>query len=159
MGKLRAIDIDDRMPLSDRDEYFFPKCESLEELWPALLTKALLKLYSYKIISNKFKEIGDTEPFYALTGYIPTLLKEISIGKNIKKKFKIGSNLQQSKIEEIDSKRDESSNNKENKEIPKENNNNEINNEINNNEDNININNKSPEEQNNDSLEKMKIKK
>ena len=156
MGKLRAIDIDDRMPLSDRDEYFFPKCESLEELWPALLTKALLKLYSYKIISNKFKEIGDPEPFYALTGYIPTLLKEISIGKNIKKKFKIGSNLQQSKIEEIDSKRDESSNNKENKEIPKENNNIEINN---NNEDNININNnKSPEEQNNDSLEKNENK-
>ena len=157
MGKLRAIDIDDRMPLSDRDEYFFPKCESLEELWPALLTKALLKLYSYKIISNKFKEIGDPEPFYALTGYIPTLLKQISIGKNIKKKFKIGSNLQQSKIEEIDSKRDESSNNKENKEIPKENNNNEINNENNNNEDNIN-NNKSPEEQNNDSLEKNENK-
>ena len=57
MGKMRAIEIDDRMPLSDRDEYFFPKCESLEELWPALLTKALLKLYSYKIISSGFKEV------------------------------------------------------------------------------------------------------
>ena len=157
MGKLRAIDIDDRMPLSDRDEYFFPKCESLEELWPALLTKALLKLYSYKIISSKFKEIGDPEPFYALTGYIPTLLKEINIGnKNAKKKFKIGGNLQQSKIEEIDSKRDESSNNKENKEIPKENNN--INENINDNNNEDNVNNKSQEEKENDDLEKNENK-
>ena len=57
MGKLRAIEIDDRMPLSIKDEYFFPRCESLEELWPALLTKALMKLYSYKMISNNFKEM------------------------------------------------------------------------------------------------------
>ena len=178
MGKMRAIEIDDRMPLSDRDEYFFPKCESLEELWPALLTKALLKLYSYKIISSGFKEVGDPEPFYALTGYIPTFLKEINISsESIKKKFKIGNNdLHPSKIEEADSKKDESSK-KENKEIPNnEKNENEIenvneikDNEIKENEikenedkdknDNINNqndinNNKSQDEKINDSLEK-----
>ena len=49
----------------------------------------LLKLYSYKIISSGFKEVGDPEPFYALTGYIPTFLKEINISsESIKKKFK-----------------------------------------------------------------------
>ena len=168
MGKMRAIEIDDRMPLSDRDEYFFPKCESLEELWPALLTKALLKLYSYKIISSGFKEVGDPEPFYALTGYIPTFLKEININSgNIKKKFKIGNSneLHPSKIEEADSKKDESSK-KENKDIPNnEKNENENLNEIKENNDkdkndnNINnqneINdNKSKDEKMNDSLEK-----
>ena len=155
MGKMRAIDIDDRMPLSERDEYFFPKCQSLEELWPAILTKALLKLYSYKIISNKFCEIGDPEPFYALTGYVPTILKEINVNKIIKNK------VNQSKIEEIDSKKDESSK-KENKEIINENNN--INNENENNaneEQNKNENNANNpiEEKVNDSLENIENKK
>ena len=164
MGKLRAIEIDDRIPLSERDEYFFPRSDNLEELWPALLTKALLKLYSYKIISNKFEEIGDPEPFYALTGYVPTLLKEINLKiKKENKKFKIGNNVQQSKIEEIDSKKDESSK-KENKEVENDNKDKEnINenkedniNENENNEDNNNVNdnNKSKGEKENDSLEK-----
>ena len=171
MGKLRAIEIDDRMPLSFRDEYFLPKCDSLEELWPALLTKALMKLYSYKIISSKFQEIGDPEPFYALTGYVPTLLKEIKTVKEKeipgKKKFKIGNELKQSKIEEIDSKKDESTK-KENK-INNEDNVNNINNKNNEekkenninekeNENNINDNNddNNPQEENinDDSLEK-----
>ena len=159
MGKLRAIDIDDRMPLSDRDEYFFPRCENLEELWPALLTKALLKLYSYKIISSTFNEIGDLEPFYALTGYIPTLLKEITFDKNNNNK-----SPNQSKVEEIESKKEESSN-KENKQIENDNNinnENEINeknkdaneNEKKEDENNINKNNEK-EEKNDDSLENI----
>ena len=154
MGKLRAIEIDDRMPLSIKDEYFFPRCESLEELWPALLTKALMKLYSYKIISNNFKEIGDPEPFYALTGYIPTLIKEINIKGNGNNKL-----LKQSKIEEIDSKKDESSNkDKENKEIVNDNNNINENNikekevNINNNENNA------KEDENNNNEEKNEKK-
>ena len=134
MGKMRKIEIDDRMPLSQNDEFFFPRCESLEELWPALLTKALIKLYSYKIISNKFYEIGDAEPFYALTGYIPTIFKEIEINNN-----KIsGENHNQSRIIETDSKKDESSNKENNiknenennlKDSLEKNNNNENNNE------------------------------
>ena len=128
MGKLRIVEIDDRMPVSHNDEFFLPRCDSLEEIWPALLTKALIKLYSYKIISNKFYEIGDSEPFYALTGYIPTLLKEIKI-KNINNKNMQQDNHNQSKIIETDSKKDEESN--------KDNNNKEKNNENNNkNEDN-----------------------
>ena len=49
-----------------------------------ILTKALLKLYSYKIVSCSFHECGDYEPFYALTGYIPEsfdLKKEINLSK------------------------------------------------------------------------------
>ena len=134
MGKMRKIEIDDRMPLSQNDEFFFPRCESLEELWPALLTKALIKLYSYKIISNKFYEIGDAEPFYALTGYIPTIFKEIEI----KNKMISQENHNQSRIIETDSKKDESSNKENNiknenennlKDSLEKNNNNEKNNE------------------------------
>ena len=123
MGKLRIVDIDDRMPVSNNDEFFLPRCDSLEEIWPALLTKALIKLYSYKIISNQFYEIGDSEPFYALTGYIPTLLKEIKMN-NINNKIQLD-NHNQSKIIEIDSKKDESSNkdNKEKNSEKKDNNN------------------------------------
>ena len=119
MGKLRKIEIDDKIPVSSNDEYFLPRCESLEEIWPALLTKAFLKLYSYKVISNKFYEIGDAEPFYALTGYIPTLLKDLKFNGAKNNKFVDDHN--QSKIIEIDSKKDESSNkdNKDNKDINK----------------------------------------
>ena len=49
-----------------------------------ILTKALLKLYSYKIVSYSFHECGDYEPFYALTDYIPEsfdLKKEINLSK------------------------------------------------------------------------------
>ena len=74
MGKYRKIEIDDKIPVSENYEYFLPKTEKLEELWPVILTKALLKLYSFKIISNSFYEIGDPHPFYALTGYVPSLL-------------------------------------------------------------------------------------
>ena len=119
MGKLRKIEIDDRMPVSQNDEFFFPRCESLEELWPALLTKALIKLYSYKIISSKFFDVGDAEPFYALTGYIPTIFKEIKINNN-KKIYE--DNHNQSKIIETDSKKDESSNKEKNNENENKNN-------------------------------------
>ena len=136
MGKLRIVDIDDRMPVSHNDEFFLPRCDSLEEIWPALLTKALIKLYSYKIISNKFYEIGDSEPFYALTGYIPTLLKEIKL-KNINNKIMQQDNHNQSKIIETDSKKDEESN-KDNNNKEKNNENNNKNNNDNNNETEIN---------------------
>ena len=51
-----------------------------------ILTKALLKLYSYKIVSSSFHECGDYEPFYALTCYIPVsfdLKKEIKLFNGI----------------------------------------------------------------------------
>ena len=84
LGKLRKIEIDDTLPTNKRHKFYLPKCDSLEEIWPAILTKALLKLYSYKIISYSFHECGDYEPFYALTGYISEnfdLKKEINFSK------------------------------------------------------------------------------
>lgn len=77
MGKFRKIEIDDRMPCSKFDEFLLPRSENIEELWPALLTKAIMKLYSYR--SNRIKymkekwsnEVGDISFLYSLTGYIP----------------------------------------------------------------------------------------
>ena len=73
MGKLRKIEIDDTMPCTKYDEFLLPKCESLEELWPALITKALIKLYFPKFLHypnsplnnyNNEEVGGDTEWFY-----------------------------------------------------------------------------------------------
>ncbi|MCQ2816552.1 MAG: C2 family cysteine protease [archaeon] len=74
-GKYRKVEIDDKMPLTKYDHFYLPKCETLDELWPAILTKALLKFFSYKVVSNSFYNFGDFETLYALTGYIPQNIK------------------------------------------------------------------------------------
>jgi len=70
MGKLRKVEIDDLMPVNMYEEFLLPRTSSLEELWPALITKALIKLFSYKFEPNYDIETGDASVFYALTGYI-----------------------------------------------------------------------------------------
>ena len=81
MGKPRRIDIDDRMPCNLNGEYIFPRCEDLSEIWPALLTKALLKLNIYKVkhpFYSKFEENVDTSYIYALTGYHTQTLQNVN---------------------------------------------------------------------------------
>ena len=49
MGKYRKIEIDDRFPVNKETyENYFPQTENRNEIWPLILTKALIKLYSYK---------------------------------------------------------------------------------------------------------------
>jgi hypothetical protein len=57
------------MPFSKYDEIQTAKCELLEEIWPAILTKAILKLFKYKFSNRSYEEIGDLHIIYALTGY------------------------------------------------------------------------------------------
>ena len=81
MGKPRRIDVDDRMPCNINGEYIFPRCEDLGEIWPALLTKALLKLNIYKVkhpFYSKFEENVDTSYIYALTGYHTETLQNLN---------------------------------------------------------------------------------
>jgi hypothetical protein len=128
----------------------------LEEIWPAILTKALLKLYSYKIISNRFYEIGDAEPFYALTGYVPTLLKEVKI-KNINNKQNQEDKQNQSQNMELINKNNQEINNEKNKlndSLEKNNNNNNENNNDDNNNNNDNKKNNNDDE---NKKEKSKI--
>ena len=80
MGKPRRIDIDDRMPCNSSGEYIFPRCEDLGEIWPALLTKALLKLNIYKVkhpFYSKNEENVDTSYIYALTGYHTEMVQNL----------------------------------------------------------------------------------
>lgn len=71
-GRLVKVVIDDTMPVNSNFEFIFPRCESLEELWPSLLTKAIVKLYSsyYSTKSYSIEAIGDASLVYSLTGYI-----------------------------------------------------------------------------------------
>lgn len=77
MGKYRKVEIDDRMPCTTYEEFLLPRCESIEELWPAILAKALIKLFSYRTSKMKYtkekyaNEVGDISFLYSLTGYIP----------------------------------------------------------------------------------------
>ena len=71
MGKERKIIIDDSMPFTFDDELIFPGCEDIREIWPSLLTKALLKLNIYKYrhpYYYKNEEFNDISFIYNLTG-------------------------------------------------------------------------------------------
>ena len=73
MGKYRKVVIDDKFPVNKETfETFLPQCSSPLELWPLILTKALIKLYSYKYKceSYEFDEVGDCSILYSLTKYI-----------------------------------------------------------------------------------------
>ena len=73
MGKYRKVVIDDKFPVNKETfEAFFPQCDSSLELWPMILTKALIKLYSYKYRCEPYirDEIGDCSILYSLTKYV-----------------------------------------------------------------------------------------
>ena len=76
MGKERKIIIDDKMPFTNDDEFIFPGCSSINEIWPFLFTKALLKLNLYKHrhpYYYKEEEFTDISIIYNLTGKVVLL--------------------------------------------------------------------------------------
>lgn len=76
MGKIRKVEIDDRMPCNKNHEPLAPRCLTLEELWPAIITKAIIKLFSYKFnLSSKAISVGDIQIIHALTGYYGETIK------------------------------------------------------------------------------------
>lgn len=81
MGKPRKIEIDDRIPCDSFEDFVFPRCENIDEIWPALFTKAILKLFSYKYIHSIYNEIGDISYFYALLGYHTEVIEMTNSGK------------------------------------------------------------------------------
>ena len=91
MGKPRRIDLDDRMPCNINGEYILPRCENLDELWPALFTKALMKLNIYKVrhpFYERNEENIDISYLYALTGYHTQLIQDINIESQIENLLK-----------------------------------------------------------------------
>jgi hypothetical protein len=91
-GKHRKIEIDDYMPCNRDEELLLPRCENIQEIWPALLTKALIKLYSpfLNVNVNEDSTIGDCSIIYSLTGYIgeKILLKQYPLDKGTRNYFK-----------------------------------------------------------------------
>ena len=73
MGKYRKIVIDDKFPVNKETyDTFLPQCNSPYELWPMILTKALIKLYSYKYKCEPYEqdEVGDCSILYSLVKYV-----------------------------------------------------------------------------------------
>ena len=73
MGKYRKIEIDDTFPVNKGTyENYFPLSEDKNEIWPLILTKALIKLYSYKYKCDNYEneEIGDSSILYSLNKYL-----------------------------------------------------------------------------------------
>jgi len=48
MGKERLVEIDDRVPCDYRKSPLLARSNNIMEIWPQLLMKAILKVYSYK---------------------------------------------------------------------------------------------------------------
>jgi len=73
-GKERLVEVDDRMPCDSKRRLLFPRTVNNFEIWPHILLKAILKVFSYKWYSansNFDPEVGDGSIVYSLTGLIP----------------------------------------------------------------------------------------
>lgn len=78
MGKERLVEIDDRMPCSIKGQPILPRTSDHNEIWPQLITKAVMKVYSYKWYAANCQydaEIGAGTIVYSLTGLIPEHIK------------------------------------------------------------------------------------
>jgi hypothetical protein len=73
MGKERLVEVDDKMPCDYRHRLMMPRTLDPMEIWPSILMKAILKVYSYKWFpgGEYDTEVGDGSIVHALTGLIP----------------------------------------------------------------------------------------
>ncbi|XP_035827266.1 androglobin [Aplysia californica] len=72
MGCWRKITIDDTVPFDDQGRMLLPSTTLTHELWPMLLTKALIKVASLDYSGgNPSQEFGDMTVLQCLTGWIP----------------------------------------------------------------------------------------
>ncbi|XP_072121754.1 androglobin isoform X2 [Mobula birostris] len=74
MGCWRKITLDDTMPFDENDNLLLPATTCQEELWPMLLSKALIKLANIDMITTGRKELGDFTVLHALTGWRPEII-------------------------------------------------------------------------------------
>ncbi|ESO89380.1 hypothetical protein LOTGIDRAFT_229226 [Lottia gigantea] len=72
MGCWRKIYVDDLLPFDENDQLLLPATMLQHELWPMLLTKALIKVASLDYTGgNNSSEFGDFNVIQTLTGWIP----------------------------------------------------------------------------------------
>ncbi|TRY99192.1 hypothetical protein DNTS_001990 [Danionella cerebrum] len=75
MGAWRKITVDDYLPFDKDENLLLPATANQAELWPMLLTKALLKLASTDApLSGSGREFGEFSIIHCLTGWIPEII-------------------------------------------------------------------------------------
>ncbi|NXL41655.1 ADGB protein, partial [Podilymbus podiceps] len=74
MGCWRKIIVDDTMPFSEEDNLLLPATTCQIELWPMLLSKAIIKLANTSIHEPGKRELEEFTVLHTLTGWIPEVI-------------------------------------------------------------------------------------
>uniref|UniRef100_A0A669P8W9 Androglobin n=1 Tax=Phasianus colchicus TaxID=9054 RepID=A0A669P8W9_PHACC len=72
MGCWRKITVDDTMPFSEEGNLLLPATTCQTELWPMLLSKAIIKLANTRYVLKR--ELEEFTVLHALTGWIPEVI-------------------------------------------------------------------------------------
>ncbi|XP_037989711.1 androglobin [Motacilla alba alba] len=74
MGCWRKIIVDDTMPFSEEENLLLPATTCQNELWPMLLSKAIIKLANTSIHEAGKREMEEFTVLQTLTGWIPEVI-------------------------------------------------------------------------------------
>ncbi|XP_075353482.1 androglobin [Mycteria americana] len=74
MGCWRKIIVDDTMPFNEEDNLLLPATTCQIELWPMLLSKAIIKLANTSIQETGKRELEEFTVLHTLTGWIPEVI-------------------------------------------------------------------------------------
>ncbi|NXF78175.1 ADGB protein, partial [Sclerurus mexicanus] len=74
MGCWRKIIVDDTMPFSEEENLLLPATACQNELWPMLLSKALIKVANTSIHETGKTELEEFTVLHTLTGWIPEVI-------------------------------------------------------------------------------------
>ncbi|NXM22244.1 ADGB protein, partial [Ploceus nigricollis] len=74
MGCWRKIIVDDTMPFSEEENLLLPATTCQNELWPMLLSKAIIKLANTSIRETGKREMEEFTVLQTLTGWIPEVI-------------------------------------------------------------------------------------
>ncbi|NXT75360.1 ADGB protein, partial [Zapornia atra] len=74
MGCWRKITVDDTMPFTEEDNLLLPATTCQTELWPMLLSKAIIKLANTSICETGKRELEEFTVLHTLTGWIPEVI-------------------------------------------------------------------------------------
>nr|XP_011751837.1 androglobin isoform X3 [Macaca nemestrina] len=113
MGCWRKITIDDFLPFDEDNNLLLPATTYEFELWPMLLSKAIIKLANNDIHVADRRELGEFTVIHALTGWLPEVIslhpgymdKVWELLKEILPEFKLSDEASsESKLAVLDSK-------------------------------------------------------
>ncbi|NWV62119.1 ADGB protein, partial [Malurus elegans] len=74
MGCWRKIIVDDTLPFSEEENLLLPATACRNELWPMLLSKAIIKLANTSIHETGRREMEEFTVLHTLTGWIPEVI-------------------------------------------------------------------------------------